>query len=1312
MNKKNKIIKIEVLVVLFILVVASAVASIIKNNDEYVEKISINKEMNVKSLSQKIANVWEDEFNDETKIDPDPPGEGLSENYVVENGEVKIINTCSAWTDPAWTRMKPITIINNAGQPLQDYQLFLTVEYDADMQPDYDDIRFKHEENPGTWLDYWIENRNENSVNVWIKISSIPVGESFLYLFYGNPSAIDQSDFDSVFPDWDNEWSSDVKISNHANNEGAWDPDVAYGNNRFLVAWEEGTYLYPPYSYFFRQEIRGSIFDIDGNILVNDFEICGGSGLQYRYENPSIAFGGGKFFVAWEHYNTPTNPSTMDIKGRLVTTSGGTESLITICSQSDIQADPNVEFDTTNERFCVVWEDARNGASNYNVYGKLYDTDGDQIGGEKTICSDPDGQIEPWVAFDNINNHYMIVWEEGETPNNGPFDIWVGLFDSSLNLIGPDPGPSPVKLADGDPNTDYNFPCVSFCEETERFLVTWNDGDISDGDWWGNVWGTILDSSGDIVIGTFQIRSGDFVRTDIVPYLRSSFLVSYDDTNRIRGKIITSDGEIISDEIILSAGGSAEADWANMAVGNGKIFLSWEDIRVSYPYPWNNNPDAFGNIWYLDIPDGSEINYNFGVEQELVLSAFITSIAIETENLTIWDEFNAIFSGDITFDILDGDTGSIILHDVTSGQNIQSILAPSIRLMASFHRLNPSFSPILDKWNVSWISNRPPNIPTDPYPENGAIDVDVEVDLSWTGGDPDPGDTVTYDVYFGTVSPPPKIISNQSATTYDPGTLGYETTYFWQIISWDNYDVSAAGPIWSFTTAEEPNQPPYIPSNPDPPNHATDVDINADLSWTGGDPDPGDTVTYDVYFGTVSPPPKVESNQSETTYDPGTMSHDTTYYWQIIAWDSHGVSSSGPIWDFTTEFAPNNPPYEPSNPDPPNHAIDVDIDADLSWTGGDPDPGDTVTYDVYFGTISPPPLVVYNHSDTTYDQGVMNYNTMYYWQIIAWDNRGASTPGPIWDFTTEEEVNNPPYLPSDPDPPNYATDVSIDADLSWTGGDPDPGDTVTYDVYFGDVSPPPKVESNQSETTYDPGTMTHLTAYYWQIIAWDDHDASTEGSIWSFTTEESTNQPPEKPTISGPPNGTVWAEYEFTFVTTDPENENISYFVDWGDDNNTGWIGPYPSGEIANATHSWTEQDTYYVKVKAKDEHEAESEWSDPLIINITLFDLKPTFILGFIKNVSTSGDYIEFNADTALFITFIPFGFNILMSNEKIVASQEYIGGIIKANTSIIFGLFEAALLNSSTIGIRSIIKKHDESFTNLDVKANSRVSKASKFN
>ncbi|MEA2075618.1 MAG: C1 family peptidase [Euryarchaeota archaeon] len=96
------------------------------------------------------------------------------------------------------------------------------------------------------------------------------------------------------------------------------------------------------------------------------------------------------------------------------------------------------------------------------------------------------------------------------------------------------------------------------------------------------------------------------------------------------------------------------------------------------------------------------------------------------------------------------------------------------------------------------------------------------------------------------------------------------------------------------------NNPPYEPSNPSPTNNATGVSIDADLSWSGGDPDLGDTVTYDVWFGSESPIPKVSEGQTATSYDPGTLESNTKYYWAVDAIDNHGAKTDSPIWDFTT----------------------------------------------------------------------------------------------------------------------------------------------------------------------------------------------------------------------------------------------------------------------------------------------------------------------------------------------------------------------------------------------------------------------------
>jgi len=105
----------------------------------------------------------------------------------------------------------------------------------------------------------------------------------------------------------------------------------------------------------------------------------------------------------------------------------------------------------------------------------------------------------------------------------------------------------------------------------------------------------------------------------------------------------------------------------------------------------------------------------------------------------------------------------------------------------------------------------------------------------------------------------------------------------------------------------------------------------------------------------------------------------------------------------------NNPPNQPSSPDPENGATGQPISLSIGWYCTDPD-GDPLTFDVYFGTNNNPPLISANQSNWTYNPGILNTNTTYYWKIVAKDNNGNSTTGNIWNFATLFEDVTPPEL--------------------------------------------------------------------------------------------------------------------------------------------------------------------------------------------------------------------------------------------------------------------------------------------------------------
>lgn len=78
---------------------------------------------------------------------------------------------------------------------------------------------------------------------------------------------------------------------------------------------------------------------------------------------------------------------------------------------------------------------------------------------------------------------------------------------------------------------------------------------------------------------------------------------------------------------------------------------------------------------------------------------------------------------------------------------------------------------------------------------------------------------------------------------------------------------------------------------------------------------------------------------------------------------------------------------------------------------------------------------------------------------------------------------------------------------------------------------------------------------------------------------------PSKPLIDGPVNGKTGEKYDYTFSAIDPNNDYIFIYVDWGDDTNSGWLGPYQSGMEITLQHSWSEKGTYLIIARAKDKN-------------------------------------------------------------------------------------------------------------------------------
>jgi hypothetical protein len=122
------------------------------------------------------------------------------------------------------------------------------------------------------------------------------------------------------------------------------------------------------------------------------------------------------------------------------------------------------------------------------------------------------------------------------------------------------------------------------------------------------------------------------------------------------------------------------------------------------------------------------------------------------------------------------------------------------------------------------------------------------------------------------------------------------------------------------------------------------------------------------------------------------------------------------------------------------------------------------------------------------------------------------------------------------------------------------------------------------------------------------------------------NEGPNKPSIEGITSGDPGIVYEYIFNATDPDSDNLEYYIKWGDGDIEDWIGPYPSGEEINLSHSWEKGGKYIISAKVRDIFGEESNWetlevtiprSKAIVINSLLYKFLQNYprIFSFLRN-------------------------------------------------------------------------------------------------
>jgi len=425
------------------------------------------------------------------------------------------------------------------------------------------------------------------------------------------------------------------------------------------------------------------------------------------------------------------------------------------------------------------------------------------------------------------------------------------------------------------------------------------------------------------------------------------------------------------------------------------------------------------------------------------------------------------------------------------------------------------------------------DIASNPSPEDGAIHMENWVAFQWTPSD----SAVSHNVYMGdnfddvndgledtfrVNKPTANYFAGFPNSPYPDGLVP-GTTYYWRIDEVNDADPNSPwkGKVWSFT-------------------------------WMPGFDAALHTVYFDDNFDDVN---NAEGGmfQSETTYTPGTLEREKTYYWRVDEFVDCETTHTGDVWNFTVAKEGGGLKaeyYDNSNLAGEPVLTRVDPQVDFSWGSGDvpgensPDasiPVDEFSArwsgelaeditDTYTFTITAnngfrlfldgePIIDFWDNPATEIRQSEpidLVGGTSHSIQMEYYEGVGTATVRLSWASSVREEQVIPqaalslPVKATTPSPANNASDAQMTAILTWS-----PGDSATsHEIYFGadanavknatKASPEYKGPKALGEENYDPGKLAWDSTYYWRVDQVDSAspDGRWTGNLWSFKTAD------------------------------------------------------------------------------------------------------------------------------------------------------------------------------------------------------------------
>jgi len=1086
--------------------------------------------------------------------------------------------TCFAdsWYDANYNYRRPISVTNNIGSSLTDFQVKLSIDTStligaSKMNNDCSDIRFTDEDKT-TSLNYFIQSGcNTTSTVIWVKVPSLPASTSKdIYMYYGYSSATAATNGDNTFDFFDDFTGTTLDSTKWTD----WNPQTS------------GT------------------MNISGGTLSISMTTTGGySTVRHRGVISTSAFA------------FPTSGSLIETYSKWTFASPGSS------SQYNGVVKSVTLFDSSSPTGICGWQSYSGGGNAYSfgymryygffgiglnqfTFGKCTNNSYTEVAkynyGTSSSWSNPSNFVlEQYRWFDSSGT------KEGmrRSDNVGvgwTSDLWAQQSQTLLTL----------------PNSYYlSFNLQNRSTATHSVLLDWYRIRKYASTEPSSSVGSEQAPQTAPVLPTLISPTNTATSVSQTPTFKTVSTDANDDSLQYEIKICTnSDMNSNCNTFTAANTGWSGADVGTTSYSTGTtavyIISTGSSLASNTTYYWKTRAiDVDGSNTWSDTQTNP---YSFTTLNNIPSTPTNTTPGVGVTAISFTPTLTASSFSDLDV----GDTQSASQWQIATDSGFTSVIwdtgttGPTSNTTTVSSSLNIGTNYY---WRVRYLdshsgwsnysngtmftTNQAPSAPTLILPTNSATGVTLTPIFQIVASDPDTNNLQykivlgTNSAFTGTTQVFNQSINNTGWSNQNIGTSAYSsgttavytisvgnslatnTTYYWKAQAFDysgSNSWSVSGVEHSFITRDTD---PNTPTNTTPSSGATGVSLTPILTAsTFSDPDIGDSqsasqwqVATDSNFNNIVWDTGTTGPASNTTTVNSSLNIGTTYYWHVRYQDSHNSWSN---YSTGTMFVTNKSPSTPILISPSNSATNISLTPSFQLVAGDPD-NDNLQYKIILGTNSAftGTTQVFNQvvnnvgwsaqniGTSAYSSGTtavyiisagssLTSNTIYYWKAQTFDYSGSNSWSNLsigYSFTT---TNSSPNQPTNSTPTNSANHISFTPTLIASSfSDTDIGDTqsasqwqVATDSNFNNIIWDTGTTGPASNTTVVTTTLSVGTSYYWHVRYLDSH---ATWSNYSTATSFLTNRAPITPANVFPANGASSIPLLPTFMASDFSDPDI-----------------------------------------------------------------------------------------------------------------------------------------------------------------------------